>query len=175
MRKRNSASLAKGFAYAILFLALPVAVIVEVVGSTPVAYRTLASAAMACPSFMCLLWRFNFSPQLRVGEEGLIVQNPYRTTRVPWSQISEIGWQKSLASHRLRILTSEGVIHPYAFGKVSWGAEARMQFLADIEALKGARSVKIVNQIQHKRVSVLPEVCAATFFVICLIVVLARQ
>lgn len=175
MRKRSSGSLAKGFAFAAMFLTIPVAVIVEVIGSTPIAYRTLASAAMACPFFICLLWRFYFSPELRVGGEGLIIRNPYGTARVPWSRIVEIEWQKSLTGHRLRILTSEGVIHPHAFGKVAWGAEVRAQFLVDIEALKGATSDGMGNQIYPKRANIFPEVGAAIFFVICLIVVLTNQ
>ncbi|MFI5868037.1 PH domain-containing protein [Streptomyces sp. NPDC051546] len=165
----------KGFAYAAIFLTIPAAVIIEAAGSTPVAYRTLASAAMACPFFVCLLWRFYFSPHLRAGTGGLVIRNPYRTASVPWSRIIEIGWQKSLTRHRLRILTSEGPIYPHAFGKVAWGARERAKFLADMEGARGADPDLMGNEIHHTRVNITPEIAVTIFFVTCFIVVLTSQ
>ncbi len=175
--KRSTSSTLKGLLYSGIFLAIPAIVLVEAISSTHDSYRPLAAALMACPVFVCIVWRFYFAPGLRTEKEYLVVREPYRTVWVPWSEISEMTWQRTPLGHHLclanRAAGGDGEFHPRAFQRVLGGKNARMQLLADMEAMRHAASGAPGGPMRQQRSSLAPEFASVILFVVCLIVTLA--
>ncbi|MER6255418.1 hypothetical protein ABT224_29110 [Streptomyces sp. NPDC001584] len=179
MMKRATSNTLKGLLSSGIFLAIPAIVLVEAISSTHDSYRPLAAAWMACPAVVCIVWRFHFTPGLRTEKEYLVVREPYRTVWIPWSEISELKWRKTPLGYHLYLVNraagSGGEFYPRAFQRVLGGKNARMQLLADMEAVRHAASGAPGGPMRQQRSSLAPEFASFIFFVLCLIVTLAGQ
>ncbi|MGW7330077.1 hypothetical protein ACWGIU_16080 [Streptomyces sp. NPDC054840] len=154
-------------------------VLVEAISWTHDSYRPLAAALMACPAFVCIVWRFHFAPGLRTEKEHLVVREPYRTVWIPWSEISELQWRRTPLGYHLclvnRAAGSGGEFYPRAFQRVLGGKKARLRLLVDMEAMRHAASGAPGGPMRQQRSSLLPEFASVIFFALCLIVTLAGQ
>ncbi|WP_369777572.1 hypothetical protein [Streptomyces sp. R33] len=154
-------------------------VTIEAISSPHDTYTPLALALMLSPFFACFVWRFYFSPGLLARKDHLVVRQSYRTTWIPWSEISEIKWQKSILGYRLCLVN--GATHagkkfyPQAFQKNRDGKRARMRLLADMEAKREASSGVPGALMRQQRSSLAPEFASVVFFILCLAVALAGQ
>ncbi|MGW7452413.1 hypothetical protein [Streptomyces sp. NPDC054787] len=176
--KRSTSNTLKGLLYAGIFLTIPAIVLIEAISSTHDSYRPLTAALMVCPVLVCIIWRFQFTPGLRAETDYLVVREPYRTVWVPWSEISELKWRRTLLGHHLCLVNRAaggGEFCPRAFQGVQDGKNARTRLLVDMEAMRQAASGAPGGPMRQQRSSLVPEIASVIFFVLCLIVTLAGQ
>ncbi|MFG2236079.1 hypothetical protein ACGFNX_39855 [Streptomyces sp. NPDC048723] len=179
MVKRSKSNVLLGILYSGLFLSIPAIVTVEAIVSTHDSYRALAAALMGCPVFVCIIWRFQFSPGLRAEKGHLVVREPYRTVWVPWAEISELKWQRSPLGYRLclvnRAAGTGGAFCPRAFQEVLGGENSRRRLLSEMESMRDASLGVQAGPMRQQRSSLAPEIVSVIFFILCLIVTLAGQ
>ncbi|WP_143196797.1 hypothetical protein [Streptomyces sp. CB00455] len=154
-------------------------VIIEAISSPHDTYTPLALTLMLSPFFACFAWRYYFSPGLLAKKGHLVVREPYRTTWIPWSDISGIKWQKSILGYQLCLVNGAAhageKFYPRAFQKTRDGEAARTRLLADMEVMRDSSSGGSGDPLRHQRSSFAPEFASTAFFVLCLIVALTGQ